>query len=63
MKDEFPKYMKLGQALKYLNVGSYSTLYKLIDDGLEVISIGRSKRISQEAADRYMESKVVNKQF
>lgn len=63
MKNDFPKYMTLGQTLEYLNIKAYATLYKMIDDGLEVISIGRSKRISQEAADRYMESKVVNKQF
>lgn len=63
MNGDFPRYMKMAQALKYLNVGSYSTLYNMIDDGLEVIQIGRSRRISQEAADRYMESKTVNKQY
>lgn len=63
MRNDFPKYMTMGETLKYLNIKSYATLYKLIDDGLEVISIGRNKRISQEAADRYMDSKIVNKQY
>lgn len=58
-----PKYMNLQQTCQYLNVKSINTLYKLIDDGLPVIKIGRSRRVSQEAADRYMESKTVNKQF
>ena len=62
-ENTLPKYMNLQQACKYLNVKSMNTLYKLIDDGLEVIQIGRNRRISQEAADRYMESKTVNKQY
>ncbi|WEV56693.1 excisionase family DNA-binding protein [Ligilactobacillus acidipiscis] len=60
MNDQLPRYMKLVEACKYLNV-SYGSLYSLINDGLPVIKIGRSRRIDQKAADKWMESKTVNK--
>lgn len=58
MKD-LPRYMKLGQALKYLNIGSYNTLYKYIDQGLKVSIVGGVKRIDQVDCDKFLESKKI----
>jgi len=54
---ESSKYMNLGQAMKYLNIGSYNTLHKYIDQGLTVSIIGGVKRIDQTDCDEFMRSK------
>lgn len=56
---DLPRYMKLGQALKYLNIGSYNTLYKYIDQGLKVSIVGGVKRIDQVDCDKFLESKKI----
>lgn len=55
MKD-LSRYMTLGQAKDYLNIGSYNTLYKLIEAGLKVSVIGGVKRIDRSEADKFMQS-------
>jgi len=55
---EIPRYMTLVQTKEYLNIGSYNTLYKLIDKGLKVSVIGGVKRIDRQEADRFMQSMI-----
>lgn len=43
------------QALKYLNINSYHTLYKFINNGLSVTVIGSSKRISKTSLDQFID--------
>lgn len=45
--------------MKYLHIGSVNTVYKMIADGLPVITIGRLKRIDREALDEYLASKTI----
>lgn len=52
---EFPRFMNMGQAQKFLNVGSANTLYKWIDQGLKVIVIDGTKRIDQKDALDFLE--------
>lgn len=42
------------QAMDYLQIKSYTTLYKFIANGLKVTEVGRVKRISTEALDEFM---------
>jgi hypothetical protein len=49
-----PALLNLKQAMEYLNIRSYQTLYKLIDNGLEVTMIGDKRFISVESADKYI---------
>ncbi|MGX4764236.1 helix-turn-helix domain-containing protein [Holzapfeliella sp. JNUCC 72] len=55
MNNKYPKYLTYKEALKYINIGSYNTLYKFIDQGLKVLDIGGIKRISQEDIDEFMQ--------
>lgn len=52
---EFPQYMNYRETLKYLNVGSYNTLYKFIAEGLKVTVVGSVKRINRRDADMFMQ--------
>jgi hypothetical protein len=47
--------MTYKDAMKYLHVGSYNTLYKLLNDGLKVTHIGDKKFISVKSANEYIE--------
>ena len=53
------KYMTYKQAMLYLNIGSYNTLYKFIKLGLKVSIIGGVKRIDQQEADKFMKQKSI----
>ncbi|QLI94863.1 helix-turn-helix domain-containing protein [Limosilactobacillus mucosae] len=48
------EYMTLKTAMKYLGICNYSTLREYIKQGLPVIKVGRSKRISKTAIDKFM---------
>ncbi|AMV60133.1 prophage Lp3 protein 4 [Pediococcus damnosus] len=55
-RKEFPRYLKLGEAVKYLNVGSYTAVHNFIDQGLPVTVINGIKRIDRLDADKFMEA-------
>lgn len=59
MKNELPRYMNYKEAMTYLNVGSYNTLYKFIKLGLKVSIIAGTKRIDQQEADKFMAEKAI----
>lgn len=40
--------------MDYLQIGSYMTLHKFIDEGLKVTDIGNVKRISKKNLDDFM---------
>ena len=42
------------QAMEYLGIGSYHTLYKLIDNDLPVVKIGSTKKIDRNDIDRFL---------
>lgn len=48
------EYMRLKDAMNYLGISNYSTLREYIAQGLPVIKVGRSKRISKTAIDEFM---------
>lgn len=48
------EYMSYTQAMKYLGFKSRSALETYIAQGLPVIKVGRSKRISKTAIDKFM---------
>lgn len=48
------EYMTLKNAMKYLGIGNYGTLREYIAAGLPVIQVGKSKRISKTAIDKFM---------
>ena len=48
------EYMTLKAAMKYLGICNYGTLREYIKQGLPVIKVGRSKRISKTAIDKFM---------
>lgn len=48
------EYMSYTQAMKYLGFKSRSALETYIAAGLPVIKVGRSKRISKTAIDKFM---------
>lgn len=43
------------QAMDYLQIKSYTTLYKFISKGLKVTEIGNVKRIAKENLDAFMD--------
>lgn len=43
------------QAMDYLQIKSYTTLYKFISKGLRVTEIGNVKRISKTSLDDFMQ--------
>lgn len=48
------EYMTLKTAMKYLGINNYGTLREYIKRGLPIIQVGRSKRISKTAIDKFM---------
>ncbi|VTZ91302.1 hypothetical protein LMUP508_01427 [Limosilactobacillus mucosae] len=48
------EYMNLNAAMKLLGINSYTTLKTYIAAGLPVIQVGKSKRISKTAIDKFM---------
>lgn len=52
--DYMTEYMSYTQAMKYLGFKSRSALETYIAAGLPVIKVGRSKRISKTAIDKFM---------
>lgn len=49
------KWLTYRQAMDYLQIKSYTTLYKFISKGLKVTEIGNVKRIAKENLDAFME--------
>lgn len=47
------------QAMDYLQIKSYTTLYKFIASGLKVTEIGKVKRISTTALDEFMNAHTI----
>lgn len=47
------------QAMDYLQIKSYTTLYKFIANGLKVTEVGRVKRISTKALDEFMNAHTI----
>ena len=56
MQTCLPRYMTYKQAMDYLNIKSYNTLYKYIKQGLRVVAINGTKRIDQVDANKFMEA-------
>lgn len=54
MNDKFPRFMNMGQAQKFFNLGSPNTLYKWIKQGLKVIVVDGTKRIDQKDALEFL---------
>lgn len=51
-----PEYMSMQQASEYLGFSSYKSIYNYIAQGLPVIVLNGSKRISKTAIDEFMKS-------
>jgi hypothetical protein len=49
-----PQLMNLKQAMEYLDIKSYTTLYRRINDGLEVTKLGNKRFISVDSVDKYI---------
>lgn len=55
-------YLTYKEACNYIGIKTYDTLYSYIRNGLPVIAIGNSRRISKDDIDEFMNShKVVMK--
>ena len=50
------EYFSFKEAMKYLGVKSHKTLNYYIQQGLPVIKLGNSKRISKTAIDEFMQA-------
>lgn len=48
------EYMSFKDAAEYIGASSYHTLNKYIQEGLPYILVGKSKRISKTAIDKFM---------
>ncbi|MDK6503149.1 DNA-binding protein [Lactobacillus crispatus] len=48
------EYLSYKSAMKYLGFESYKSLARLIEAGLPVITVGRTKKISKTAIDKFM---------
>ena len=48
------EYLSYNDAMKYMGFNSPITLRKYIYEGLPTIQVGRSKRISKSAIDKFM---------
>ena len=53
------EYFSYKEAMKYLGINSYQALRDLIKEGLPVIKVGKTKKISKTAIDEFMKSKTV----
>ncbi|MEJ6399960.1 helix-turn-helix domain-containing protein [Nicoliella lavandulae] len=52
-----PRLMTYKQAMKYLNIKSYNTLYVYINNGLPVTHLGNTKRIDKNELDKFIASR------
>ena len=50
------EYMSYKAAAEYLGLKTQNTLRKYIEAGLPVIQVGKSKRISKTAIDKFMQN-------
>ena len=48
------EYFSYKDAMKYLGINSYQALRELVHNGLPVIQVGKTKRISKTAIDKFM---------
>lgn len=48
------EYFSYKEAMKYLGFDSYKSLTSLIKQGLPVIQVGKTKKISKTAIDKFM---------
>jgi len=55
------KYLSLKQAMQYMGITSYNTLYRMIENGLPVIEIGKAKRIDKDKLNLFMDEQTVIK--
>ena len=55
------EYFSYKEAMKYLDIKSHNTLRYYIKQGLPVIIIGNSKRISKTAIDDFMQAHTTRK--
>ncbi|WP_373879554.1 helix-turn-helix domain-containing protein [Levilactobacillus brevis] len=51
--------LSLKQTMDYLGIKSYNTLYRMIDNGLPVIEVGKVKRIDRDKLDAFLSDKTV----
>lgn len=59
MEYEKQQWLTYHQVMEELHIGSVNTVYKMINDGLKVTSIGRLKRIERKELDKYLASKTI----
>ncbi|MBS0954701.1 helix-turn-helix domain-containing protein [Lactiplantibacillus plantarum] len=59
MNSKDKSWLTYQQVMKELHIGSVNTVYKMINDGLKVTSIGRLKRIERKELDKYLASKTI----
>lgn len=55
------EYFSYKQAMKYMGFNSYDSLRETIKLGLPVIELGKSKRISKSAIDKFMQDHTARK--
>lgn len=48
------EYFSYKEAMKYLGFNSYKSLTELIQNGLPTITVGKTKKISKTAIDKFM---------
>lgn len=48
------EYFSFKQAMHYLGFHSYKSLKKLTNEGLPIIQVGKTKKISKSAIDEFM---------
>lgn len=49
------EYLSYKKAMEYLGFDSYKSLTSLIKQGLPVIQVGKTKKISKTAIDKFMQ--------
>lgn len=56
------EYFSFKQAMHYLGFHSYKSLKKLTNEGLPIIQVGKTRKISKTAIDEFMKElqKVIN---
>lgn len=57
--EQTTEYMSFKDAAKYIGASSYHTLNKYIQEGLPYIVVGKSKRVSKTAIDKFMDDHTV----
>ncbi|MCO6530417.1 helix-turn-helix domain-containing protein [Lactobacillus sp.] len=48
------EYFTYKEAMKYLGINSYQGLRNLFSEGLPIIQVGKTKKISKNAIDEFM---------